>query len=310
MRTICLGKIDHINGVREVLSSFSEVVCIPQITKNGLYNILGSDEKEFLFVVPNNLGFRIDAEILRCSNVVAIGTVSTGVDHIDLKYCEENNIKVFSLAGSSVIKNITSTAEHAFALMMSLIRNIPSSFDNVKKGSWFFGRLRGRQLDGMKVGIVGYGRLGRMFRRYCQSFGCSTFICDPFIPSMFSMDLEEIFERCEIVSLHVNLNESTNKLINKKILSNGNGVYLINTSRGNIVDEEDVVWALKEGKLAGYATDVLATELEDITKSVIWQNVNKYNIIVTPHVGGTTIEAQNITYLYIANELKNYENTI
>lgn len=310
MRTICLGKIDHINGVREVLSSFSEVVCIPQITKNGLYNILGSDEKEFLFVVPNNLGFRIDAEILRVSNVVAIGTVSTGVDHIDLRYCEENNIKVFSLAGSSVVENITSTAEHAFALMMSLIRKIPSSFDSVKNANWNFVPFRGRQLNRMKVGIVGYGRLGKMFRRYCQSFGCSTFICDPFIPSMSSMDLEEIFKKCEIVSLHVNFNESTNKLINKKILSNGNGVYLINTSRGCVVDDEDIIWALKEGKLTGYATDVLSTELEDITKSVIWENSGRYNIIITPHVGGTTVEAQNITYQYIVNELKNYENTI
>ena len=162
----------------------------------------------------------------------------------------------------------------------------------------------GRQVKDLKVGIVGYGRLGKMMEGYCKAFGAKTFIYDPYI-NIPQTPLEVMFKECDVISLHVHVTDKTRYMINKNLLGlSKKGLYLINTSRGEIVNENDIIKGLESGKTIGYATDVIENEFDDITKSPIIKAMNEgKNIIVTPHIGGMTIEGQTKAYKWSINKL-------
>ena len=151
---------------------------------------------------------------------------------------------------------------------------------------------------------MGYGRLGKMMEGYCKAFGAKTFIYDPYV-NIFQTPLEQIFQECDVISLHVHVTDETKYMINKSLLGLAQkDLYIINTSRGEIVNELDVVAALNTGKLTGYGTDVIENEFDDITKSPIIKAMNEgKNIIVTPHIGGMTIEGQTKAYKWSINKL-------
>ena len=184
--------------------------------------------------------------------------------------------------------------------MMSLIRKIPTSFDSVKSGGWDWENFTGRQIDQLTVGIVGFGRLGKMMAKYCDSFGAKVLVYDPHVKTdkYRTVDsLDELFSSSDVVSLHVHVSDETKHFINKGVFEQATRpLYLVNTSRGEIVNEEDVVWALENGSLAGYATDVLEDEFGDLLKSSILKRCDDLNIIVTPHIGGMTTDAREIAY--------------
>lgn len=300
--------IDLINGFCERLKNeFKKVIYYPDLDKNTLKNKLLKHQPDILFVNPNKQKYFIDKNILKNINIKTIITASTGLNHIDMNYCKKNNISIISLTKEySTLKTITSTAEHAFGLMLALIRKIPSSFEYVKNFYvWDYELFRGRQLNKMSIGIVGYGRLGKMMCNYCEAFGMQTKVYDPHkeLPKFYGLytqinNLKELFEISDIISLHVHLNSETKYMINSDLLMNlKKPVYLINTSRGAIVDEKAIIKSLKDNKLLGYATDVLEDELGNIRNSELIK-ISKmgHNIIVTPHLGGSTKEAMEIAY--------------
>lgn len=275
-------------------------------------------EINILFCNPNKQGYYIDSYLLSDTKINTIITASTGTNHIDLKYCQKNNIKIISLTKEiQTLEQISSTAEHAFGLMMSLIRKIPQSFDSVKNYQWNYESFLGHQLNTMNVGVIGYGRLGKMMTKYCASFDSQVYIYDPYVnvPVNWldhnqlvgfyhypeSVDsIEILFELSDIISLHVHLTEETKYLINDILLKKlKKPKYLINTSRGEIVEESAIITALQDGRLTGYATDVLEDELKAISDSRLLKVTKEnpsLNIIITPHLGGSTIEAQEIAY--------------
>ena len=293
--------------IYQSLQQLKSVYYVPECNKEDLKTLLSEPkfEVEVIFTNPNQQTFKLDKEVLENTSVKIICTASTGLNHIDVEYCEENNIKVLSITkDSNTIEQISSTAEHAFALMMSLLRNIPSAFDSVKKGEWSWQPFVGRQMNFMTVGVVGYGRLGRMMARYCSSFGSKVLVCDPYSYISKKVELKELFDKSDIVSLHVHVTDETRHMINKELLDNlESPVYLINTSRGEIVDEEAIIEALETGKLLGYATDVLEDEFGNIENSELTKRQD-LNIIVTPHIAGMTKEARNIAYSAAVEKLK------
>ena len=156
----------------------------------------------------------------------------------------------------------------------------------------------------LTVGIIGYGRLGRMMARYCSSFGSKVLVCDPYCRRVNKVGLKELFDKSDIVSLHVHVTDETRHMIDENLLGNlETPVYLINTSRGEIVDEKAIIAALESGKLLGYATDVLEDEFGNIKNSDLTKRQD-LNIIITPHIAGMTKEARNIAYSAAVEKLK------
>jgi len=308
MKIICITPVT--DTMMQNLETKGDVTYCPNINKNQLSEALKEDY-DVIFTNPNKQGFVLDKGLLGPSSVSVICTASTGTNHIDKKYCQDNNITIFSITTDyPLLRKITSTAEHSFALMMALLRNLPNSQNSVIAGAWNWEPFLGRQINCLKIGIVGYGRLGEMMARYCAAFGAEVYICDPYkstdmkYPQVDS--LERLFEICDVVSLHVHVTDETKYFINKKLLAKvTKSVYLINTSRGEVVDEKDIISMLESGKLAGYATDVVEDEFGDVSNSPIIQHLEDLNIIVTPHIGGMTSDARELAYNGAINKLEN-----
>lgn len=304
----CITPIEHIEGVEENLLNLGFVDFLHTYNKVKLHKFLVEQKHNLIFCNPNQQRFVIDKELLENTNIKYIVTASTGTNHIDLDYCNVNNIKVTSITKDyNLLEKITSTSELAFILMMNLIRHVPEGLKRVENYDWTY--ISGRQLNQMKVGIVGYGRLGKMMYNYCKSFGADVYVYDPYkklegINQLYS--LEELFDFSDIVSLHVHLNDKTRYMINKSILSKTNNTYLVNTSRGDIVNEQDIIDSLDSGNLLGYATDVISDELGDVRNSELIKvfNKKKHNLIITPHQGGSTLDAMNLAYNGVIDKFK------
>jgi D-3-phosphoglycerate dehydrogenase / 2-oxoglutarate reductase len=188
--------------------------------------------------------------------------------------------------------------------MLSLLRKIPDSNLHVSSYKWDYTKFLGRQVKDLRIGIVGYGRLGKMMDKFCRAFDAKTFLYDPYV-DVEQTSLEDMVKICDVISLHVHVTPETVNLINKRILDlSQKDLYIINTSRGDIVNEVDIVNALYGGSLTGYATDVIKHEFGSLSKSPIIRAMNKgMNIIATPHTGGMTLEGQLKAYKWSINKL-------
>jgi D-3-phosphoglycerate dehydrogenase len=303
--------VKHLDGVYDLLEEFGNITYVPDITKEELKSTLFETKTKYLFTNPNKQSFILDEEVLKDSNIKVINTCSTGTNHIDMKYCKENNIEVWHLARDyELINQLPSTAEHAFGLMLSLIRKIPMSFHSVRDGNWDYEPYIGRQLKGLTVGIIGYGRLGKMMETYCHAFGMTVKIHDPYEGYD---DLDLVLRESDVISLHVHVTGKTVGMINGNTIKRmKKKPYLINTSRGEIVYEKKVIEAIENGKLSGYATDVITDEFGNIhnSKLVEFSMNPTNNVIITPHVGGMTWEGQTKAYKWAINKFKGVQNEV
>lgn len=260
-----------------------------------------------------NLGFRIQERDLnlhqRCK---IIATPVTGLDHIDLEACNRNNIRILSLKGATdFLKNVRATAEHTMALMLCLIRNIVPAANHVASNQFNRNPFKGTELYQKTLGIIGYGRLGKIVAQYAIAFDMK--ICCFEIDESKRIqhdtiqfcDLDTLLSKSDIISVHIDLNERNEGLINKEFFSKiKKGAFLINTSRGNLVIEDDLVDALKSGKLAGAALDVVRNETEIEFRDNLYQYHKQHNnLIITPHIGGLTAESTEKTEAFIINQI-------
>lgn len=292
--------VRHLPGVVDLLETKGEVFLLENGTKQEVRSLLLQRNIDTILCNPNKQGFKLDEELLKHTNVSLINTCSTGMNHIDSLYCSYKGIKILSLTKDyELIRQLPSTAELAFGLLLDLLRNITKSNSCVKETkTWDYTPFIGRQIKDLKIGIVGCGRLGSMMKKYCEAFDAKVFVFDPYSSHSNVETIDQLFETCDAVSLHIHVTDETKGLVNYDLLSK-NVKFLINTSRGEIVVEKDVVKALKEEKLLGYGTDVLVDEFTDIKKSVFLKPENSYlNTIITPHVGGMTVEGQTKAYLW------------
>jgi len=307
MKIAVITPIKHLKGITNLLESKGQIFYLEEGTKNQVRNLLLSNHIDTILCNPNQQTYKIDKELLEGTNIKLINTCSTGMNHIDQKYCRSQNITIYSLTRDmELINNLPSTSELAFGLMLSLLRNIPKCNNHVSKYYWDYTQFMGRQVKDLKIGIIGYGRLGKMMEKYCKAFDAQVTIYDPYIfPNQTKKSLENMFVNCDVISLHVHVTDETKYMINKKLLGlSKKDLYIINTSRGEIVNENNIVEALKNKKLSGYGTDVVEHEFNDLKKSPIINAMNEgENIIVTPHIGGMTIEGQTKAYKWSISKL-------
>tara|TARA_B100001287_G_scaffold267645_1_gene263033 strand:+ start:503 stop:1444 length:942 start_codon:yes stop_codon:yes gene_type:complete len=287
-----------------------------------IYNSIGQVEFEeasnqlIINVLVVRLGYKIDKFFLQSyPNLQYILSPTTGLDHIDIKYCEKEGIRVISLNDiKKDIENVSSTAELTLGLIVSLIRKIPqASYSVLFDRKWDRDAFRTRQLSNMSIGIIGVGRIGTMVAKYTNAMGMKVFGYDVEKDkkhfddnNIQQLDLKDLLASSDIVSMHASSTPENARLLNKQNLSFLNkGTYLINTARGNLVCEETIIELLDANILYGYAADVIDGELNKKNfNSVIFQNMKKYNILLTPHIGGCTSDAMETTELVLAQEFQ------
>lgn len=291
------------------------------LSEIGATDYLDLTQEKLLEVVDKydaaiiGLGLNFNKEVLdRAKNLKIIATATTGLDHIDVERAKQKAVEILSLKGEDEFLNsITGTAELAFGLIISLLRYIPWSFDDVKNYRWDRESFRGYNLAGKTFGVIGVGRLGRMTVRYAKAFGMNIIAYDPHVENTGceKVSFGELIGRSDIISIHVHLNKETENMFNAEIFEKMKpNAFLINTSRGKIVNEDDLLVALKNKKIAGYGTDVLADEL-DFDKNfsnhpLVEYAKNNRNVIILPHTGGMTYESREATDIFIAEKLKKY----
>ncbi len=260
------------------------------------------------------LRHQIDKELLDLApRLKMVVSPTTGLNHIDTAELERRGIRLVSLRGEvDFLRNVRATAEHTVGLMLALLRNTVEASSHVRAGGWTRDWFRGGELYEKTVGIVGYGRLGRLVARYLLAFDCQVLAADPYIdpsavePGVSLVPLPKLLKAADIVSLHVNLNEETSGFFGSAQLAQMKpGACFINTARGELVNEPALVAALESGRLSGAALDVLAGESPaGMAHHPLVQYARKHkNVIVTPHIGGCTLESMRKTEEFLARRM-------
>jgi len=261
------------------------------------------------------LGLFFTKEVIDAApNLRYIATASTGLNHIDVEYAKSKGIEVVSLRGENeFLDSITSTAELAFGMLIDLMRYIPWAFDSIRRYELKLEEFKGRSLSGKTLGIVGMGRLGKIIAAGAAGWRMNVVFADPNVPQekfpqYKKLSLEELLAQSDAVTLHLHLLPETQGLIGKQQLAlMKRGAYLVNTSRGEIVDEAAVLKALEKGQLGGYATDVLAGEMALIKKfenhPLVEYAKGHRNCLIVPHTGGLTSDSRVATDVFIAQKL-------
>jgi D-3-phosphoglycerate dehydrogenase len=222
----------------------------------------------------------------------------TGLDHIDVAACSERGIAVVSLKGEvEFLRRVRATAELTVGLALSLLRHIPAAFSSVREGAWDRDRFRGRELFERTVLVIGLGRLGTIVAGYFEAMGMRVSTTDRGGPP-----LTELLPDADVVSLHVSYDASTHHLISApELAAMKRGAVLINTSRGGVIDDGALLSALGSGHLGGAALDVLEGEPKiDAGHPLVAYARTHDNLIITPHIGGSTYESIEKCELFIA----------
>lgn len=274
-----------------------------------LINLLTGTSYEALFV---KLGIAIDVPVLQTSPALRyIITPTTGLDHIDMEAAGARGITVLSLRGETTfLRTIQSTAEHTWAMLLALIRHIPAAYEDVLAGHWRRDPFLAGELNGRTLGIIGYGRLGRIVGRYGLAFDMQVLVNDTdpgqlaVLPEgVRAASLDRLLSESDILSLHIPSHQANYHFFDKKKIDRTKkGVILINTSRGEVMEEEALLEGLYSGHIAGAGLDVLEGDSSWEKTLPELHPLRAYaaahaNLIITPHMGGygaTSIEKTRI----------------
>ncbi len=292
----------------EILSNDFQVECA-DLDLTGLKSRI--NEFDCLWVRLRNYVDR--SLIAAASNLKVIATNTTGLNHIDLNAAAEHGVAVVSLQGEmDFLKSIRATAELTIALTLAVLRKLNAAHEHVLAGGWDRVPFKGHEIFEKTVGIVGYGRLGSIVAGYFKAFGAKVLICDPKFAGQRQVDgfevreLHQLLADSDIVSLHANCTPENEKFFGQREFQSmrANAVF-VNTARGELVDELALLDALREQRLGGVALDVISaehdrgetlTQLRELARQ-------RANMILTPHIGGNTVESLSRTEVFLAHKL-------
>ncbi len=259
---------------------------------------------KFLSIVKNydililRSKFKIDKKIIDIAdNLKVIGRAGAGLENIDIEYCNKKSIKVVN----SPEGNRDAVAEHALGMLLMLFNKINIADKQIREGKWDRETNWGEELTGKTIGIIGYGNMGSTFASRLSSFDVNILVYDKYKTNFSNtyikeVQLDEIFKKADIVSFHVPLNEETKYYFNDNFISKmAKNFYLINTSRGAVVNTDDLVKNIKTEKIKGACLDVLEYEKFNFENAFLEKNNNNLNylinsnkVVLTPHVAGWT----------------------
>ncbi|MFC2056601.1 phosphoglycerate dehydrogenase [Chloroflexota bacterium] len=296
MKVLVADPVDE-EGV-DILRSYAEVDIKTGLKPEELISIIG--DYEALIVRSQT---QVSAEVIEAGKKLqVIARAGVGTDNIDVEEATRQGIVVVNAPTGNTI----SAAEHSIALMLTLARNIPQANVVLKSGVWQRSDFIGNEVRNKTLGIVGLGNVGSEVARCAQGLEMQVIGYDPFISVDYASNLQveavplkQLLKESDFITLHIPLTKSTKGLIGTKELALVKPtVRIINTARGGLIDEEALVKAVKEKRVAGAAIDVFTTE--PLTSSILFE---EDNIIVTPHLGASTIEAQAMVVKDVAEQI-------
>ena len=227
-------------------------------------------------------------------NLKVVGTPSTGVNHMDCEYLKKKEIKFYSLLDDrKSLDNITASAEFTWLHIMNLVRKFSYSLSYVPywRSIENEDNLRSRELSGRKLGIIGFGRIGKKIKRYAEAFEMQVKFYDPYVNGEGKVDSLQDLSDSDIISINCYLTEETKGMITYDVFEYfKHGLMVVNTSRGEVVDENYIADLVEEGKI-NYACDVLQNEqnIEELKKSRLYKSDE---VVITPHIAGVTVDSQ------------------
>jgi D-3-phosphoglycerate dehydrogenase len=248
---------------------------------------------------------RVDASMLeRAPELRVVGRAGVGVDNIDVAAASERGVAVMNAPGG----NTVSAAELTMALLLAVARRVAEADRSMRDGKWERASLQGVELRGRTLGVIGAGRIGGAVAERCRAFGMKVIVHDPYLPidrveDLRSpvVELHELLELADVVTLHVPLTEETRGLIGDSAFDTmKKGAFVINASRGGVVDEAALARALSEGRIAGAGLDVYETEPLLVDSPLL----TAPNLVLTPHLGASTKEAQVQVAMEVAASLR------
>jgi len=249
---------------------------------------------------------QVDAALLdRADKLRVVGRAGVGVDNIDLDAATKKGIAVMNTPGA----NAVAVAEHTLALLLALARNLPRALDSTRDGKWEKKLLEGTELRGKTLGIVGLGRIGIEVARRARTFQMNLMAHDPFVSVTTAREaginlapLDDVLAAADYLTLHVALTPQTANLVNRQSLARmKQGVRIVNCARGELVDEAALAESLQSGHVAGAALDVFTEEPPRNSPLLTAPNV-----LLTPHIAGSTREAQEAVGVQIAQQVREY----
>ena len=267
-------------------------------------------DPKFIKVVFIRLSVKVDSEFLgRYPALTHIVSPTTGLNHIDMIEVARRKIRVIALKGEvSFLNDIHATAEHTLALALALIRKIPNAADAVTKGLWDRYPFKGTEINGSTVLVIGYGRVGKQVSKLYEAFGARVIAFDDdirVVPKKYDVMLKEGIQSADIISIHIPYSEKNIGFMSEKLFSCCKSTaVIINTSRGEVVDQSALLKCLVDGKLAGAALDVLCAEPSpfnhELEKAI---SQLEHRLVITPHIAGFTQESLDKVETYVVDLL-------
>lgn len=269
--------------------------------------------------IYSNFENKLDKKIIKkATSLKIIISNVTGEDYIDTDYAKRKKIKIFSLKGKKkFLKNISSTAEFTWGLILSITRKIPHSYiDFLKNKNINRYNYIGYNLSGKNIGFFGFGRNAKIMSRYAKAFGMKIFYNDINKirnKNFIYLSKKKLFQFSDILVVSITLNKSTHQIIDRELLSKAKkNMIIINTSRSELINQIDLFKFLKNNKIYGAALDFLSKKIKDKSSSVKLIDYAKKNnnLIITPHLGGASIESLRLTQRYVFEQLIKYEKNL
>ena len=294
---------DKINDIAcKIIEEVAEVDNLPTMSEEELIKVI--DKYDALMVRSQT---KVTKKIIEATkNMKIIGRAGVGVDNIDLDASTQKGIIVVN----SPDGNTTAAAEHTIAMMLSMVRNIPAACESTRSGKWERSKFTGMEVFGKTLGVIGFGKIGSYVAKIALAMGMKVYVYDPFTSeetvkeagAEYVKKLDDFWNLFDILTIHVPKTADTANLINAETMAKmKKGVKLVNCARGGIINENDLKEALKTGQVGSCAIDVYEDEPE-ISKCPLLEVDS--NIVLTPHLGASTSEAQINVALDVANQIR------
>lgn len=323
MRALCLEPHIFDPELTNLLREHGiEAICAECTSQRDLIGVLAAarDSHQPVHAIFARLGLAFDAEFFAVAGpeLRVLLTPTTGLSHIDITAASRSNVTLVSLKGrKEFLRTITSTAEQTWALLLAVLRHIPTAHQDVVGGRWDRVPHQGTELYGKTLGILGLGRLGTIVAGYGRAFMMKVVACDlldePFyLPEnghVERAEFDDVIRRADVLSIHLPLEQDTTGIVDRRRIGLlKHGAFLVNTARGEIVDEAALLHSLETGALAGVGLDVL-------TEDAVWDSYTPphhpliayarthHNLILSPHLGGYTLEAITRTRSFLVSWL-------
>ena len=290
----------------EILKTNFDVTFDQDLSKNS--NELKKIISNFDALIVRNKT-QVNKEVLEnAPNLKFVGRLGVGLDNIDIEYCKSNNIHVQPATGM----NADSVAEYVINTSLSLLKNIPLMHQETSIGNWPRTSISSQELKGKTIGLLGFGLIAKKVSVLAKVFNASIIAYDPFVdPSIGNefdvklIDINEIFKLADIISIHLPLSETTKNLLNYEAFKKmKKQPIIINSSRGSIINEHDLLKAYDEKLISGFALDVY--DIEPVQKIFLNKIKSNTNCILTPHIAGVTIESNSRVSEFIANSVQEF----